>query len=115
MVTGSKSMSTEQQVVYGATVADRPSPPTESSTPLQLTAESLRTWGLKSALALVDQGLFSGAGFLVNLLLARWPVPASYGDIAAVLSGLPFISAYPNVLLLEPLTVIGPGLHFDHV
>jgi len=115
MVTGSKSMATEQQVVYGATVADRPSPPTESSTPLQLTAESLRTWGLKSALALVDQGLFSGAGFLVNLLLARWLAPASYGAFAVAFAAFLFISGFHNVLLLEPLMVMGPGRHSDNL
>jgi len=115
MVTGSKSMATEQQVVYGATVADRPSPPTESSAPLQLTAESLRTWGLKSALALVDQGLFSGAGFLVNLLLARWLVPESYGAFALAFAAFLFIAGFYNVLLLEPLTVMGPGRHSENL
>jgi O-antigen/teichoic acid export membrane protein len=106
-------MSTEQQAVYGVTeaVVDRSSPPTGTSVPLQTMADRWRAWGLKSALALVDQGLFSGAGFLVNLLLARWLAPASYGAFAVAFAAFLFISGFHNVLLLEPLTVIGPGRH----
>lgn len=72
---------------------------------------TLRRWGFKSALALLDQGLFSGAGFLVNLLLARWLAPASYGAFAVAFAIFLFISGFHNVLLLEPLTVMGPGRH----
>src|SRR6266481_1047704 len=110
-------MDADQQVVYEVPEAEtaRPSPSTDTSAPLQLTAESWRTWGLKSALALVDQGLFSGAGFLVNLLLARWLAPASYGAFAVAFAGFLFIAGFYNVLLLEPLTVLGPGRHSDNL
>jgi len=74
-------------------------------------ASRLRAWGLMSALALLDQGLFSGAGFLVNLLLARWLVPASYGAFAVAFATFLFVSGLHNVLLAEPLTVMGPGRH----
>src|SRR5690349_20138293 len=110
-------MGAEQQVVYGVTEgqAKRPGQSTDSSAPLQFTAERLRALGLKSALALVDQGLFSGAGFLVNLLLARWLAPASYGAFAVAFAGFLFISGFHNVLVLEPLTVMGPGRHSDNL
>jgi O-antigen/teichoic acid export membrane protein len=110
-------MSTEQQVVYGVTEAgaERLGSPTAGSAPLLITSERLRTWGLKSALALVDQGLFSGAGFLVNLLLARWLAPDSYGAFAVAFAAFLFISGFHNVLLLEPMTVMGPGRHSDNL
>jgi len=110
-------MSTEQQVAYGLTeaVTARPSPPTDTSAPLQFTSERLRAWGLKSALALVDQGVFAGAGFLVNLLLARWLAPAAYGAFAVAFGAFLFISGFHVVLLLEPLTVMGAGRHSDNL
>jgi O-antigen/teichoic acid export membrane protein len=110
-------MSTEQQVVYGVPEpdAERPQPPADMSERVLFTGERLRVWGLKSALALVDQGLFSGAGFLVNLLLARWLAPATYGAFAVAFAAFLFISGFHNVLLLEPLTVMGPGRHFRNL
>src|SRR5437899_1567336 len=110
-------MGAEPQVVCRVTEAgaERAGSAPDTSAPLQFTAERLRVWGLKSALALVDQGLFSGAGFLVNLLLARWLAPASYGAFAVTFAGFLFISGFHNVLLLEPLTVMGPGRHSDNL
>ena len=37
--------------------------------------ERLSRWARKGSLAVLDQGLFSGANFLVNILLARWLEP----------------------------------------
>ena len=110
-------MGAEQQVVYGVTEAGakRPSTPTDTSAPLQLTSERLRVWGARAAFSLVDQGLFSGAGFLVNLLLARWLAPDSYGAFAVAFAAFLFIAGFHNVLLLEPLTVMGPGRHSENL
>ena len=104
-------MGTEQQIVYGVAEVERSGPPVDTSAPLQFTAERLRVWGARAAFSLVDQGLFSGAGFLVNLLLARWLVPESYGAFAVAFAAFLFIAGFHNVLLLEPLTVMGPGRH----
>lgn len=110
-------MGAEQQVVYGVTEAavEPPGASTDTSAPLQLTSERLRVWGARAVLSLLDQGLFSGAGFLVNLLLARWLAPASYGAFAVAFAAFLFISGFHNVLLLEPLTVMGPGRHSDNL
>ena len=86
-------------------------PPVEIDSRVGLGISRLRHWGLKSSLALLDQGLFSGSGFLVNLLLARWLGPASYGAFAVAFAVFLFISGFHNVLLLEPLAVMGPGRH----
>jgi len=76
-----------------------------------ITSGRLRTWGWLSALSLVDQGLASGAGFGVNLLLARWMVPEVYGAFAVAFAGFLFVSGFHNVLLLEPVSVMGPSRH----
>ena len=46
----------------------------------------LRVLGLKSALSVLDQGLTSGAGFAVNLVLARWLAAPVYGAFAVAFS-----------------------------
>jgi O-antigen/teichoic acid export membrane protein len=75
----------------------------------------LRAWGLKSALSFADQGLTSGAGFAVNLMLARWLAPDLYGAFAVVFAAFLFISGFHNVLLLEPLSVMGPSRYADRL
>ncbi len=81
------------------------------ATGLLLTPARLRMWGWRSAMSLIDQGLTSGAGFGVNLLLARWMTPKVYGAFAVAFAGFLFVSGFHNVLLLEPLTVLGPSRH----
>jgi O-antigen/teichoic acid export membrane protein len=60
-------------------------------------------------MSLVDQGLTSGAGFAVNLLLARWISVDVYGAFAVAFAGFLFVSGFHNVLLLEPFSVMGPA------
>src|SRR6267142_296393 len=83
----------------------------ERAVGLLLTPANLRVWGWRSAMSLVDQGLTSGAGFGVNLLLARWMVPEVYGAFAVAFAGFLFVSGFHNVLLLEPVSVMGPSRH----
>ena len=65
--------------------------------------------GIRSGLSVLDQGLTSGAGFLLNLFLARWLTREAYGAFAVAFATLLFLSGYHNVLLLEPMTVLGPA------
>jgi O-antigen/teichoic acid export membrane protein len=74
-----------------------------------LTRGRLRTWGWLSVLSLADQGLASGAGFGVNLLLARWMSAEIYGGFAVAFAGFLFVAGFYNVLLLEPMSVMGPS------
>jgi len=92
-------------------VTGSPSMADGQATELLLTPARLRVWGWRSAMSLVDQGLTSGAGFGVNLLLARWMAPNVYGAFAVAFAGFLFVSGFHNVLLLEPLTVLGPSRH----
>lgn len=71
----------------------------------------IRSWGFKSAMSLTDQALTSAAGFGVNILLARWMIADEYGAFALAFAGYLFLTGFHNVLLLEPLSVIGPARH----
>ena len=82
---------------------------------LLLTSAKLRVWGWRSAMSLVDQGLTSGAGFAVNLLLARWMASEVYGAFAVAFAGFLFVSGFHNVLLLEPLSVMGPSRYAERL
>lgn len=76
---------------------------------LELTSSLVRNWGIKSGLSILDQGLVSGAGFLLSFLLARWLNSEAYGAFAVAFATLLFISGFHNVLLLEPMSVMGPA------
>ncbi len=107
-------MSAKEQIAWQAaesTAQISVAAETEEVSSLRLTRARLRFWGMKSALTLVDQGLTSIAGFGVNLMLARWLAPELYGAFAVVFAAFIFISGFHNVLLLEPLSVMGPSRH----
>ncbi len=63
----------------------------------------------KGFLAVADQGLFSGANFVVNILLARWLAPAEYGAYSLAYSVFLLIAALHSGLLIEPMMTFGPG------
>jgi O-antigen/teichoic acid export membrane protein len=80
-----------------------------------LSLDGLRIWGLKSVLSLIDQALTSGAGFAVNILLARWLSPSLYGAFAVAFAASLFVAGFHNVLVLEPLSVFGPARHASNL
>ena len=67
--------------------------------------------GIKSAWSLVDQGLTALTGFCVTFLLARWLAPEIYGAYAIAFAGYLFVGGLHNVIVLEPMSVIGPSRH----
>lgn len=66
-------------------------------------------WGTKGGLALTDQALFAGAQFVLNVLLARWLLPAEYGAFAVAYSVFLLINSVHSALLVEPMMVFGSG------
>ena len=58
---------------------------------------------------MIDQGLFSGANFLVNILLARWLPPEQYGAFAVALAIFYLLAGFHTAVLTEPMTVFGAG------
>jgi O-antigen/teichoic acid export membrane protein len=97
--------------VTDAAAERRPQLIEPSATGIRITADRLRVWGIRSALSVFDQGLTAAVGFGVNVLLARWLLPDAYGAFAIAFAGFLFIAGFHNVLLLEPLTVMGPSGH----
>ena len=71
----------------------------------------LRALGVKSAWSLVDQGLTALTGFCMTFLLARWLAPEIYGAYAIAFAGYLFVGGLHNVIVLEPMSVIGPSRH----
>lgn len=78
-----------------------------------LNIASLAAWGKKSAMSLLDQGLTAGAGFGVNVFLARFLPAGEYGAFAVAFAAFLFASGFHNVLLHEPMTVFGPARYAD--
>jgi len=66
-------------------------------------------WVGKGSLAVLDQGLISGSNFLIGILLARWLAPEAYGAYALAFSIFLFLAGFHSALLLEPMSVFGPG------
>jgi len=94
---------------------DHPSPPEQRSPRPRLSARTFTVWGPKFAISILDQGLTSGAGLFVNLLLARSVGAEIYGAFAVAFVGFLFIAGFHNVLLLEPMSVMGPADHSNNL
>ena len=78
----------------------------------QPAVEGRRTIGhvvRKGSLALTDQALFSGANFLVNVLLARWLAPAEYGAYSLAFSVFLLFASLHMAIVIEPMMVFGAG------
>ncbi|MCU1303524.1 MAG: Membrane protein involved in the export of O-antigen and teichoic acid-like protein [Candidatus Sulfotelmatobacter sp.] len=68
-------------------------------------SEKFFPWLTKGGLALLDFGLYSGANFLLGILLARWMAPEQYGAYALVFSIFILVTFLYQALVLEPLSV----------
>ena len=73
----------------------------------------LRRWGIKGGFAVVDQGLFSGSNFVLNILLARWLPPGQYGAFSVAFAIYLFFTGFHNALILEPVSVFGTAKYLD--
>src|SRR5712692_7796327 len=65
------------------------------------------------AYSVADQALAVGAGFLVNVALARTQTKEEYGMFALSYSVFTFLSGVHNAAILEPYTVYGSGRYRD--
>ena len=72
---------------------------------------NLLSWVTKGGLAILDQALFAGANFLVNIFLARWLTPTEYGAFALAYSIFLLLGAFHTAILTEPMMdVIGSAV-----
>jgi len=65
------------------------------------------------AYSIADQALVVGAGFLVNIALARTQTKEEYGMFTLSYSVLTFLTGLHNAAILEPYTVYGSGRYRD--
>jgi O-antigen/teichoic acid export membrane protein len=87
-------------------------PQVEVATPVkseQLRLQRWLPWVGKGSLAVLDQGLFAGSNFLLNVLLARWLAPTDYGAFALAYSVFLLLLVLHSALLTAPMLVFGPG------
>lgn len=66
-------------------------------------------WLNKGSWAVLDQALFAGTHFVLNILLARWLSPDEYGAFAVAFSIFLLLGAFHTAFLTEPMLVFGPG------
>ncbi len=110
-------------------ISSTPAPPASELSPATPALEPgfpadssrLRTWRLKSALALIERGLFSGPGFwsivdqgvvsagnfLTTILLARCLLPSEYGVYALLLALMIFMIYLNSSVILYGLSLHG--------
>lgn len=70
-------------------------------------------WIWRGGLALLDQGLFSGANFIISILLARWLPPEEYGTFAVAYSIFLFLASFHSAVLTEPMLVFGASKYAE--
>ena len=83
------------------------------STGLASFMNTIYRWSLKAGVAILDQALFSGSNFVLNILLARWLRPEEYGAFALSFAIYLFFSGFHNALILEPMSVLGTAKYLD--
>jgi O-antigen/teichoic acid export membrane protein len=82
--------------------------------PLRASLKGWLPWVGKGSLAILDQGLFAGSNFLLNVLLARWLAPADYGAFALAFSVFLLLGILHSALVSAPMLVFGPGKYREH-
>lgn len=65
-------------------------------------------WGKRAGFSILDQGLFSGANFVLSILLGRKLLPEVYGAYAIASSIMLIIAGIQSALIFEPMMVYGP-------
>lgn len=66
-------------------------------------------WLSKGALAIIDQGVFAGTNFIVNVLLVAWLSPVEYGAFALSYSAFLLLGSLHTAAVTEPMLVFGAG------
>jgi O-antigen/teichoic acid export membrane protein len=79
-----------------------------------LGASNWSLWMRRAALAVSEQGLVSGANFVLNIMLARWLSPEQYGAYALAFSLYVLLLGIHQNYFLEPMAVFGTSTYKDH-
>jgi O-antigen/teichoic acid export membrane protein len=99
------------RITVGARATPAPAgPPATMRPPVEAVSEvASASWMKRGTLAVIEQGLFGGSGFVLNILLARWLEPAQYGTFVVAYTVFLLISAVHAAVLSEPMVVFGAG------
>lgn len=74
-----------------------------------------KTWLSTGFWTVLDQGLFAGSNFVLNVLLARWLVPEEYGAFTVAYTVFLFFGTIHGGFVTEPMLVYGPGRYRDRL
>ncbi len=66
-------------------------------------------WLRKGSTTVLDQGLFAGSNFVLNVLLARWMLPEEYGAFAVAYGLFLLLGLLQSGFFNEPMLVFGSG------
>jgi O-antigen/teichoic acid export membrane protein len=80
-----------------------------------LSMDRIKRWGLKGGLSVLDQAIFSGANFVLSVMLARWLSMEQFGTYTIGFTILIFVYQFYLSFLLEPMSVLGPTHFSDHL
>jgi len=72
-------------------------------------------WYLRGGMAIIEQGIFSGSNFILNVLLARWLSPSDYGVFALGFAVYLFVSGFHNAMILEPMSIFAASKYPDRL
>lgn len=63
----------------------------------------------KLSAAVIDQALYAGSNFILNVLLARWMEPSQYGAFVVAYSWFLLPQNFYDAILIEPMSIFGSG------
>src|SRR5688572_13623410 len=69
----------------------------------------VKHWGIAGGLSVLDQGIFSGANFILTIVLAKWLDVIEFGQFAIGLAIISFFMQIYTSFALEPMGIIGPS------
>lgn len=68
---------------------------------------SLFKWGKKGSISIIDQVIYSGANFILIVLLARWLEPKTFGAFSVSFAFFSIFYHLHNGFISEPMNVLG--------
>ena len=83
--------------------------PSEGTKLWTMSSDRLLSWVSHGTASVLQQGLFAGAHFVTNVLLARWLAPTSYGAFALAYSVFLLLLMLYVAVFFEPMVVFGAG------
>lgn len=82
---------------------------------LRALGQLVRNWIGRAALSVLDQAMVGVGQLALHVILARSFAPAEYGLFALAYSIFVFLSGFHVAVLLDPMSILGPAKHRDHL